>query len=327
MTVSTMPELIPTAGGGPDRPLDPLAEAALEWQVRLNSGDAGVRDRRAYLVWKNASAAHCEAAGRAEELWLQLGHAGVKPGAAALRPRSARAGRALAAGLAVALIGAVLWFGSTAGWMPGAYRTGTGELRTLRLDDGSTLELDAGTAIKVDFTGEHRRLVVRRGQIYVMVAPDAARPFDVEAGGGTTRALGTAFNIRHDGPGVEVAVTEHAVRVSTSRPENPAIVPAGQAVFYAAGKRIEPPLIIDPQAVTAWRRGYLVFDKEPLASVMQRVSRHRRGFIVIRGDALRELPLTGIFKASDTDALLEALPQSLPVRVRRWPGLTVIGPR
>ncbi|WP_204351324.1 FecR domain-containing protein, partial [Serratia marcescens] len=50
--------------------------------------------------------------------------------------------------------------------------------------------------------------------IFVTVTPDPARPFVVQAGRGTTRALGTAFDVRGDGEGARIVVTEHAVRVA-----------------------------------------------------------------------------------------------------------------
>lgn len=326
MIATTMSEPFSTASDEADGPLDPLAEAALQWQVRLNSGTADTTEKSAYGAWKNSSARHRRAAERAEELWRQIGHAGVKAGSRRARTRP-RATRAWAAGLAAAAIGAALWLGLSGAWAPGAYRTGTGDVRTVRLDDGSVLELDAGTAIKVDFSDARRHVVVRRGQVYVKVAPDAARPFDLEAAGGTTRALGTAFNVRYDGRNVEVAVTEHAVSVRTSPQQGErVIVQAGQAVRYGEDHQPGPATATDIGVVTAWRRGYLVFENEPLASVMRRVSRHRHGLILIDGKALRALPLTGVFRAADTDALLEALPQSLPVRVRRWPGLILIEP-
>lgn len=52
----------------------------------------------------------------------------------------------------------------------------------------------------------------------------------------------------------------------------------------------------------------------PLGQFLDELGRHRRG--VLRCDpAVAELPLTGVFPLADTDRVLAALQQSLPVEV------------
>ena len=301
-----------------------MIEAALEWQLRLHSGTASAKERADYAAWKLRDPEHRRAAQYAEMLWQEIGHAGVAASVRAARPKRQPL-KALAACVAVVTVAALLWFGAPGTWPD--HRTGIGQLQTVQLDDGSTLEIDADSAVTVAFTAEQRRISVRSGQIHVTVAPDAQRPFEVEAGGGVTRALGTAFNVRHDGDVVEVAVTEHSVRVRVPpQPDAGIEVHSGQALTYRADGGVDAPIAADVQTLTAWRRGYLAFDGEPLAAVVERLSRHRHGLVLIRGDAIKRLPLTGVFRASDTDALLDALPQIMPVRVQRWPGLTLIEP-
>ena len=81
---------------------------------------------------------------------------------------------------------------------------------------------------------------------------------------------------------------------------------------------------VDVHSVTGWRRGRLIFDGRPLGSVVAEMDRYRRGKIVITDHALEDLPVTGSFDTSDTDALLDAVAEALPVQVRRLPLLVLI---
>lgn len=305
-----------------DEPLDAALDAALAWQVRLNSGTAAAADRSAYAAWQLADPRHRAAALQAEQLWHEIGDAA--PATAKATPRPHRQRWAIAACFVLAAVGGMVGHEYRDAWFSD-YHSPYGQTQTVTLSDGSTLQLDANTAVDVDFSQGQRRISVRKGQVHATVARDAARPFDVVAHGGTVRALGTAFNVRRDTQQVQVTVTEHVVRVSHPRNPQRAEVHEGQSLRYGSDGTIGMPAAAKLHTVTAWQRGYLAFDGAPLAEVIEQVRHYRRGFIVV-DPAVQALPLTGVFRTNDTDALLAALPQTLPVRVRRLPGLALIEP-
>ncbi len=302
----------------PDPCPESLSDTALEWLVRLYAGDASEADWQAYAVWKTANPEQAEAARQAEQLWRQLGAAADKP-LSRLPGAGALAALVLVAGLSGLIAGGV--FGPPAALIAD-YSTGTGERQTVMLPDGSRLELDAGTRVDVDMQPGRRQLTLYSGQLHVQVSPDPGRPFDVEAAGGRIRALGTAFNVRHRDSHVEVAVTEHAVRVSTEAGSQ-AVLQEGQRLQYGQ-QTLGTASTADLTQVTAWQRGYLVFDDQPLAEVVREIGHYRPGLLFIRGDALKSLRVTGVFQSRDPDALLTALADLLPVRIRQFPGLTLI---
>lgn len=313
----------PTHAAAPAQTDPSPTDTALEWIVRLNSGAASPEDRQAYEDWRNSGPDERRAAEAAERLWAGLGPA-LK------RPRRARARRQAGAALAVAAIAVGIALAGGAFGPPGTLladqRTGIGERRTVTLADGSHVDLDAASAIDVDFSAGRRTVRLLAGQIHVHVAPDAARPFDVEAFGGTTRALGTAFLVRKEEQAVDVAVTEHAVRVHVPGGQAGAgvVVQAGQQLRYAADGAASAPAAADLDALTAWQRGRIVFVDRPLGEVVAELRRYRSGAVVLRGDAVRRLAVTGAFDSGNTDQLLQALESTLPVRVRRLPWLTII---
>ncbi|MCF6196579.1 MAG: FecR domain-containing protein, partial [Emcibacter sp.] len=91
---------------------------------------------------------------------------------------------------------------------PGTYRTATGEQRTVQLADGSTVYLNTHSKIKVDFSGDIRKIHLLQGEARFDVAKDKNRPFIVETSRGNIRAVGTSFNVYDSAEMVEVLVFE-----------------------------------------------------------------------------------------------------------------------
>jgi transmembrane sensor len=307
-----------------DEPLDPLTETALAWLVRLHAGDATAEDWSAYRGWRQQGPDYERAAAAAEELWRSLGPAALRAPRRSRRKRLAAAA-ILGLGLFVAATG--MGFDPPMAWFA-TYRTATGERETFNLPDGSRLELNTATSVDIDFAGATRRLILYKGEIHVTVRSDPGRAFEVKAADGTIRALGTAFGVRRDGGAVRVTVTEHAVRVTyPDRSDGTTTdVSAGEQVSYAPGAGLGTPARVDLRALTAWRRGHLVFDGVPLGAVAAELGRYQRGIIVIRDPALRELPVTGVFDTGSAQDLVDALTLTLPIQVRRFPWLVMIEP-
>ena len=298
-----------------DEPLaDELAEQALQWLVDLHAGEGQSASWDDYLRWCETSPAHQRAAQAAERLWERLG-------SAVERPKNKRM-PLLGLTLALLLGGGLYWQGQSQGWMADQ-RTAVGERRQVRLADGSQLELAPQTRVDVLFQADRRVLRLYAGEVFVQVAADPQRPFEVEARGGRIRALGTAFDVRHTDSAVQLAVTEHAVRVSLDASAQTAEVQEGQGLQYGR-QWLSQPQPVDLNAATAWRRGRLVFNARPLGEVVEELGRYHQGLILIRDADLRGLPVTGIVGTGDTAAQLQLLQQSLPVRIRQLPWLTLI---
>ncbi|MGH7945089.1 MAG: FecR family protein, partial [Opitutaceae bacterium] len=126
---------------------------------------------------------------------------------------------------------------------------------TRQLADGSVARLKDGAEIAESFSAAERRVRLVRGEAFFTVTKDAARPFLVEAGNVTVRAVGTAFAVRFAPKTVDVWVTEGAVQVtpratetaSPERPEAPgasALVGAGHRAVVARTPESEAPSVV-----------------------------------------------------------------------------------
>ncbi len=243
----------------------------------------------------------------------------------AQRSRGRSAARA-SAGALLAVAVALLWWVDPA-WQREEVRTAVGEQATWTLADGSTITLNTASVLQVQTRLRTRRFVLLQGEAAFHVA-HGWRPFEVQAGAVAVRDIGTAFGVRRlsgaANSGAQVTVYEGAVEVRTSAngpgDAAPRVLRAGQAVTAGAGPGNAPLRNVDPAVAGAWRTGRLVFDGMPLADAVAELQRYRSAPLVLadpRATGVGALRLSGEYDAKGIEALIDALPQALPVAVQR----------
>ncbi|ABY96668.1 FecR family protein [Pseudomonas sp. SbB1] len=302
------------------RVLNPAAEQAVAWMVRLRSGRDDARQQALFQQWLGDDPANVHAW---EQLQRGLGeHFEVvrrAPGAlrdTLLQPEVGRRDvlRAMA-GLSV--LGGSLWFAAssdTGQALTADLRTGTGERRSLTLADGSRLALNADSAVDLAFSGSHRLVRLRRGGLVVQVAADPSRPFIVRSAQGDVRALGTRFLVEQLADATRVVVLEHAVRASLPNGTELDLAEGQAALLHA--QRIEP--LAAGQAYRAdWVQGHLSVLDEPLALVIDALRPYRPGFVRV-SPQVRNLRVQGVFPLDDSERTLAALEETMPISVKRY---------
>lgn len=305
-----------------------LSDRAIDWLVRLNSGEASTEEEAAFAIWRAQSDAHESAATEAEAIWFGVGLVEEqefdRDRANAQKRLTRRA--ALGAGFLL-LAGAFAmqsdWIGQD---LLADHVTGIGERRRVQLADGSSVDLNAGTALSVDLGSTERHVTLLRGQATFEVAQDAGRPFIVTANGGQTRAIGTAFDIDMRRDVVYVTVLEGVIAIAhgVNRAVRSVTASANQMVHYSRTEPPTRPKEVDSGALTAWRRGKMIFDRRPLDEVVADIQRQRKGRIIIANDRLAKLVVTGVFDLDDPETVLNTMETGLSVRVARLPFITVL---
>ena len=119
---------------------------------------------------------------------------------------------AVSAVFLVAIVGVAIWnviSGST-------YSTGIGEQRSIVLADGSIVELNSRSRLRIRYTAAQRDIDLIEGQALFRVAHNAARPFVVHSGAVNVRAVGTEFDVYKKRVGTIVTVVEGKVAVLAS---------------------------------------------------------------------------------------------------------------
>jgi transmembrane sensor len=199
------------------------------------------------------------------------------------------------------------------------FETGRGEQRVIVLADGSRMSLDAMTRVKVLYRHDERRITLLSGRANFDVARDLARPMNVFAGPRTVTALGTVFTVEREPHDVVVTLVEGRVAVTSGNPARALIEmqPRQQLRIDDEGA-ITMRTGLDPVLALAWREGKLIFDNELLANVVATMNNYVTTPIVVEGRA-RDLRVSGVFKAGDTPAFVEAMENLFPVVVLRHP--------
>ncbi|MGH3428923.1 MAG: FecR family protein, partial [Terriglobales bacterium] len=195
--------------------------------------------------------------------------------------------------------------------------TGIGQRSVLLLADGSKVTLNTASAVHSDYTGAERRVTLIRGEAFFDVARDRTRPFVVQAGSRHVIAVGTAFDVRMQGPQTKVTLVEGKVRVvrddgatvpgTTSSAREPAVMlEAGSALLSREGgaDQVER---LDALRATSWTTGKLIFDGERLADVVAEMNRYSRERIVISDPRLSERRVSGVFQPTSGPAFAKAL--------------------
>ncbi len=211
-----------------------------------------------------------------------------------------------------------------------AYETAHGEQRAWRLPDGTTLRLNTDSAATVDFSAKERLVDLLRGQALFEVAHDPRRRFRVAAGGAELIAVGTQFDVYRYGQTVQLTVLEGRVAVFSSGhappPGNGRALPAG-TLALTPGQRLRVvggviaglPSKVGLHDAEAWLRGQIAFEQRPLGEVAAQFNRYARVPIEIDDPALRTIPVSGVFQATDSESFVAFLRTLSGVAVERSP--------
>lgn len=305
-----------TTAQAPDRA---TLEAAARWYVELHCGELNETTRQAHHAWLELDPSHRQAWERLARLQEKFDK--ITPGVGRVTLSSARAKRrdvlkVLAILLTAGASGSVAWHTTGLPLLMADQRTGAGERRRIRLDDGSQLQMNTDSAVDIRYSEQLRELRLLGGEILIETAQDSqARPFIVHTQDGSIRALGTRFIVRRDKDVTRVCVLERAVEIRSAHAITSVRVAAGQQLSFSEDK-IGAVQHADAQA-DAWTRGLLVVNDWRLGDFINELQRYRPGHLGF-DPSIAGLRISGAFHLGDTDIILENLTNTLPVRIRRF---------
>lgn len=300
---------------------DARRERAADWLVRLDSPDLDEAELGGFDAWladpANAKA-YDQALGVALEIEASAPAILRNLGAGRAPRRNAdRRGWLVAGGVAAAatIALAIMPFGALAPATQ-AYATVKGEHRSVRLADGSTIDLNAGSKLSVVLGAHERRVTMSEGEAVFDVAHDAARPFLIAVGDRTVRVVGTRFDVRRRDGKLSVAVERGQVEV------DPAEGAAGRAFRLHPGQRLDhveggPDVklsAVDPAQVASWKTGRLIFRDQPLADVVADLNQQFSNPIVLEDAALGATRVSGVLVLDDRAAVIRRLALLAPIK-------------
>lgn len=297
-----------------------IAREAANWFVRLQNSSACAAEHAAGAEWRARHADHERAwqlaeqfCGRAQQL------AGSAERAALERPRCLERRQVLktlivliaAAPLGIAAHRALPW----RQWQADA-RTATGEQRTLNLPDGAQIRLNTGSAVDIAYDDSVRRIRLIAGEMLVEVPrAQTGEAFIVDTAQAHIALFGSRLMVRQYPHGTYLAALDGTavVRPRLSRGDDTMMRLAAAQQTYVTDQAVQPPIALMQNRLD-WLGGVLRADKMRLDDFISELDRYRPG--VLRCDpAVAGLLISGAFQLRNTDQILQALSQTLPVSV------------
>ncbi|GHF16072.1 sensor [Kordiimonas sediminis] len=235
----------------------------------------------------------------------------------------------VAAAFLLVIAGATSFFLGSAPPSFDDYVTGKGESRTVKLADGTRLELNTDTAVRASAKGDIRQLEVLQGEVFLHVARDEQRPFVVTAGNSRVTVLGTQFNVRRTASEDKVSVLEGQVKVALLKQTmgvDVVYLTDGQQTIGTQGT-LFPVVEFDPSFDLAWRDGWLRYREAPLGLVIQDLNRYLNTPLVLVASDLANAPVTAEFRLTSDQEIIAAIEAAFGLKaVRKYSGGIELAP-
>jgi transmembrane sensor len=292
-----------------------LDEAAAAWLVRRERHDWAEADQVELDRWLGEASGHRIAYLRLSDVWDRAGRLQALNQPVRNRFLSFRQNAILKPLARVALLfvlAAILGAASYA-WLSRSsdtrYATGLGERETISLADGSRIELNTQTILRLSNEGGRRIATLERGQAYFDIRHDAAHPFMVLTGQHRITDIGTKFEVRNDTGKVQVILLEGSAQFESDDEaiphQNAILTPGDVAIATAASMRVTRKPAQKLIAELGWRHGVVVFDHTTLADAAREFNRYNRKKLVVTDPAIAKLTIGGTFQTTNTNQLTQ----------------------
>ena len=323
----------------PDAIPSRVATAAAGWALRLQAPDAGEAEWLAFASWLEATPGGRAAYDAAMSLWLladTVDETEVLARAAITRrwPGTTAIGLGGLSAIVVAIVAGAIVLAPTPRHSPVApmasvYATAKGERRTVRLADGTQIDLSSASRMMVALAPGSRHVTLIDGEAAFTVTHDPHRPFAVSVGDREVRDLGTEFDIRIAGPQIRVSVKRGLVEVAAKNGQSdaPIALGAGRQLRHDQGSGVSTVAPAPIAEAFAWKQGRLIYRDQPLRVVVDDLNRTFPHAVRIEGQRTAALRFTGVLAVGGEDATIRRLVGLLPISATRVNGETVLKAR
>ena len=221
------------------------------------------------------------------------------------------------------LIGAGIWISYGLATTV-TYETPFGQTRTLVLEDGTQVQLNANSVLSFDknWLAQPQREVFLQGEAYFSVTQRTQKqnlmPFIVHTSDLSVRVLGTQFNVNSRRGQTQVVLNEGKVALRIEEADEETMEP-GDFVEYSSEKNEMTRQQVNPEIYTSWRNQVLTLDDTPVGHVIQQLEDTYGVSFVLQNEEIRERKIssTGSITTQNLDTILEALSTLLQVNFER----------
>lgn len=296
---------------------------AADWLAQRNSGEWTSEHQVEFDCWLSESNSHLLAYWRVEAAWqrtdrLAALHAPMRRASAGHRSRWANTIKSVAA---VVTISTLVGFGMFYSARPveKVFETKTGGRQIVTMADGSTIELNTNTRLRLLQSANERQVTLERGEAYFQIRHNAANPFVVIAGSHRVTDLGTKFVVRRLPSELKVTLLEGSARVDASsnrgNSASVTLTPGDVAIASAESLAVTKKGASQLKDDLAWRRGLLVFRNASLATAASELNRYNTTKVTISDAATAQISIGGTFPADDPGAFVRVAHELLGLHV------------
>lgn len=176
------------------------------------------------------------------------------------------------------------------------------------LADGSKIYLnrDSRLTYPKEF-GRNNRKVSLDGEAFFDIAPDASKPFIIDAGKATVRVLGTSFNVMTDNGHNEVEVLVATGKVQVTSADGVQSVTLDPEYVGKVSTAGSSQAINTNANYLSWHTDMLVYDGERLEVVFKDLSRTYNIDITAGDPAINDYRLTSPFERQPHDTIIKLI--------------------
>lgn len=181
----------------------------------------------------------------------------------------------------------------------------SGQVAEVNLPDGSHVWLNAETRLSFNnsFT-EKTRGVSLKGEAYFKVKK-GKKPFIVSTKFGDITVLGTSFNVRaFENSNFQTTLVEGIVKYNNAQLDKTVTLAPGQQMVLHENEKVDVHEVANTNIYTSWKDGIIVFEKEPLRDVIQKLERHFAIRIELQDKMLGDIRFTG---SIENESLFEVM--------------------
>ena len=291
----------------PTQSADAIHARAVEWLLaREDNEDWSEQDQAALDAWLNEAPENLLAYWRAKSGWKRTEVlSALRPFRPQPKPEATDRWKRLRLSMVAASVAVIGIAGVVAAnWKTDSYvtySTALGGHKTLALGDGSEIELNTDTVVRLP-KGVGRQVVLEKGEAFFQVHHNETNPFIVTTRSGRVVDLGTKFVIRQRDRDVKVSLVEGRARFEGASQEGEkrsVVLDPGDVVLATADSVA---LMKKPARELSnemgWRRGMLIFRHKTLAEAASEFNRYNSEKIVV-DPSVAHLEIRGTFHTAD----------------------------
>ena len=197
------------------------------------------------------------------------------------------------------------------------YQTTKGQSARAELSDGSFVQINTDSDIRVfDFLGT-KKVWMARGEAWFDIHHDPANEFLVVTNHGTIRDIGTRFNVLAENNKTTVSVEEGGVELETQDNRHLNVFENQQAVLDMQGN-LTSEANIDLATIASWRSGVLTFQNKSLSEVLQQISRYHQVEFTINDSSLKQKTISGRFSTTNLAGTLHTLSVGMNINITQY---------